>query len=120
MIVVLSGGTATAQQVNKIQQTIDALKATYDSKDQDYLTDGNRVVWVKSYKRWEPDDMSVIEKEAPHVLVFLNQAIQHNRYDVLEQLLPDYYRAHGGAKAFAADVMKQQETVQTNAAKEKS
>ena len=99
---------ALAQQVSKIQQSIDAIKAANYCEDQDYHTDGQRTVWVKSYKRWTPDDWPTIKKEAPEVITFLNQAIRHNRYDVLEQLLPVYYRDHGGVKVFAADAIKAQ------------
>lgn len=88
---------------NKIQQLIDSIKETY-SEATDYITDGQRVVWVKSYKRWGPDDFKIMEKEAPHVLKFLRQAVAHNRLDFLEQLLPDYYLNRGGAKAFARDI----------------
>jgi len=93
---------------NKIQQAIDAIKKSLYSEDEDYHTDGQRTVWVKSYKRWTPDDLAVMKKEAPDVLAFLGKAVQHNRFDVLEQLLPDFYRTHNGVKAFAADIQRVQ------------
>jgi len=98
--------TGMQQKQDQIQQAINSTKAAYYCEDEDYHTDGQRVVWVKSYKRWIPDDLNVMKKEAAHVLKFLGQAIQHNRFDVLEQLLPDYYRSHGGVRAFAADIQR--------------
>lgn len=91
---------------DKIQQSINAIKKAHYCEDADYHTDGQRTVWVKSYKRWKPSDMQVIKKEAPYLLNFFADAIKYNRLDVLEQLLPDYYRSHGGTKAFAADIKK--------------
>jgi hypothetical protein len=63
---------------------------------------------VKSYTKWTPKDFDIIKKEAPHVLKFLRQAIDHNRVDVLEQLLPDYYRYRGGVKQFTEDIKNHQ------------
>jgi hypothetical protein len=97
---------AFSQQPSKIQQAIDAIKAANYCEDEDYHTDGQRTVWVKSYKNWIAEDLAVMKKEAPDVLKFLNQAISHNRLDVLEQLLPTYYKTHGGVKAFAADIQR--------------
>jgi hypothetical protein len=94
------------QQRVDIQEIVKAIKATHYCEDEDYHTDGQRTVWVKSYKKWMPDDMYVMKKEAPETLRFLSQAIKHNRLDVLEQLLPDYYNTHGGVKAFAADIQR--------------
>lgn len=93
-------GNAFSIPPDKIQQTIDAIRRAYYCEDDDYHTDGQRTVWVKSYKRWTPQDWPIVQKEAPHVLKFFRQAIEHHRPDVLEQLMPDYYRAHGGVKAF--------------------
>lgn len=98
--------TAAQQKTNKIQQSIDAIKEANNNETSDYITDGKRIVWVKSYKNWTPEDFATLKKEAPHVLKFLRQAIDHNRMDVLEQLLPDYYRYRGGVKAFAEDIKK--------------
>lgn len=53
------------QQPNKIQRSVDALKEAYYCVDADYHTDGQRVVWVKSYTKWTPDDFETIKKEAP-------------------------------------------------------
>ncbi len=97
---------ARPQTVDKIQRSIDLIKKSLYCEDADYHTDGKRTVWVKSYKSWTPDDMPILKKEAPDVVKFLNQAIDHNRLDVLEQLLPEYYRTHGGVKAFADAVTK--------------
>jgi hypothetical protein len=91
---------------NKIQQSIDSIKETYTDENRDYITDGQRIVWVKSYKKWLPSDFPTIKKEAPHVLKFFYQAIEHQRLDVLEQLLPNYYRFHGGVQAFVEDIKK--------------
>jgi len=97
--------TATAQQKKgKIQQSIDAIKEAHYCLDADYHMDGKRTVWVKSYRRWVPGDLVILRTEAPDVLNFLRQAIERNRLDVLEQLLPDYYRYHGGTKQFAEDI----------------
>lgn len=93
-------------QSSKIQQSIDAIKAAYYCEDKDYHTDGHRTVWVKSYKKWMPADFDILKKNAPDVIKFLSQAIQHNRMDVLEQLLPNYYRTHDGVQAFANDILK--------------
>jgi hypothetical protein len=112
----LASRTAFAQKPNKVQQAIDAIKAANYNQDNDYITDGQRVVWVKSYKKWTPEDLVFMKKEDPTTLKFLGQAIQRQRFDVLEQLLPDYYRAHGGIKAFAADILRYQ-AEQTNARK---
>ncbi|RKR84219.1 hypothetical protein BDD43_4447 [Mucilaginibacter gracilis] len=106
VITMLSARTVSAQHNTKIQAAINSIKEAYYCEDQDYLTDGQRTVWVKSYKRWEPDDLTIMKKEAPPILTFLQRAAQHNRYDVLEQLLPDYYREHGGVKAFANAVIQ--------------
>nr|WP_322624521.1 hypothetical protein [uncultured Flavobacterium sp.] len=95
---------AAQQKTGKIQDVIDAIKESQYCLDADYHTDGQRIVWVKSYTRWVPHDLTVMKKEAPDILNFLNQAIAHNRMDVLEQLLPDYYRYHGGVKQFAEDI----------------
>ena len=97
---------AAQQQPDKIQRAINSTKEAYYCEDADYHTDGQRTVWVKSYKKWTPDDFETLKKEAPQVLTFLRQAIERNRMDVLEQLLPDYYRYRGGAKAFAEDIKK--------------
>lgn len=97
---------AAQQQPDKIQRSINALKKAYYCEDADYHTDGQRIVWVKSYNRWTPDDFETIKKEEPSLLKFLRQAVAHNRLDVLEQILPDYYRYRGGAKAFAEDIKK--------------
>jgi len=93
-------------QSSKIQQSIDAIKAAYYCEDEDYHTDGKRTVWVKSYKKWTPTDLITLKKNAPDVLRFLIQAIQHNRIDVLEQLLPDFYYTHGNVQTFAIDIQK--------------
>lgn len=96
---------ATAQQqVDKIQRAINSTKEVYDNETRDYITDGQRTVWVKSYKKWTPADFPTLKKEAPHILKFLREAITRNRLDVLEQLLPDYYRYRGGVKQFAEDI----------------
>jgi len=105
---ILFGNAASAQQHYRIQQAVDAIKTTFTHTDEDYITDGQRTVWVKSYRKWIPQDLAIMQKEVPGTMHFLVLAAQHNRYDVLEQLLPDYYRTHGGVKAFAADVMKEQ------------
>jgi len=105
------------QQTNKIQQAVDAIKAANNNEEDDYVTDGQRTVWVKSYKKWEPKDLLVMKNEDPGTLRFLGMAAQHARYDVLGQLLPDYYRTHGGVKAFAADVLREQETTVNPAGK---
>ncbi|MGY3213966.1 hypothetical protein [Mucilaginibacter sp. HD30] len=107
----LIASTALGQQVSKIQAAIEAIKEANYCKDQDYHTDGQRVVWVKSYEDWVPSDLKVMKKEAPGALRFLSMAAQRTRYDVLEQLLPDYYRDHGGVKAFAADILRQNVSV---------
>jgi hypothetical protein len=91
---------------DKIGQAVASIKEAYYCMDADYHTDGQRVVWVKSYRHWTPDDWVVMKKEAPHVLKFLGQAIAHQRLDVLEELLPDYYRLHGGVQAFAAAIRR--------------
>lgn len=93
------------EKPDKIQRSIDLIKKANYSENADYHTDGQRTVWVKSYKKWTPYDFGTIQKEAPKVLTFLRQAIDHNRLDVLEQLLPDYYRYNGGVKVFAKDIM---------------
>lgn len=105
-LLLLSGPTAFGQKKVTIQETIESIKHAYYCIDQDYHTDGQRVVWVKSYTRWEPDDLLVMKKEAAHILTFLTTAVKYNRFDVLEQLLPDYYRKNGGVKAFATDIEK--------------
>jgi F0F1-type ATP synthase delta subunit len=95
---------AAQQQSGKIQQLIDSIKEIYDDPENDYHTDGRHIVWVKSYKKWTASDLVVMKKEDPQTLNFLKQAIQRNRLDVLEQLLPEYYRARGGVKQFAEDI----------------
>lgn len=95
---------AAQQKTNKIQESIDVIKELYRDEKADYHTDGQYIIWVKSYKKWMPDDLAVLKKEDPQTLNFLHQAIAHNRMDVLEQLLPDYYRSHGGIQAFAEDI----------------
>ena len=104
---------AFSQQTNKIQDAVNSIKEAYYCEDEDYHTDGQRTVWVKSYKKWTPEDLAVLKKEATPILTFLVRAVQHSRYDVLEQLLPDYYRARGGVKAFADDVIKEQAVTQS-------
>ncbi len=93
-------------QQDKIQQVVAAVKEAYYSEDEDYHTDGQRVVWVKSYKNWTPGDLIILKNQAPEILKFLGQAIEHKRMDVLEQLLPNYYRLHGGVQTFAADIRR--------------
>ena len=105
LILIYPGLMAFQPPQDKIQKAIAAIKRANDNEDQDYITDGQHIIWVKSYKRWTPEDMVILKKEGPDVLRFLSQAIQHNRFDVLDQLLPEYYRTHGGNKAFAADIM---------------
>lgn len=95
---------AVSSPQDKIQQTVDAIRGAYNNTDDDYLTDGQRTVWVKSYKKWRPEDWATVQKEAPHVIKFLKQAIEHHRPDVLQQLMPDYYRTHGGMQAFERDI----------------
>ena len=85
-----------AQSADKIQQTVESIKRVFYCTDEDYKTDGKRTIWVKSYKRWRPEDWATVQKEAPYVLKCLHQAIDHNRPDILNQLMPDYYRSHGG------------------------
>lgn len=97
---------AAQQQQDNVQRAINSTKQAYYCEDADYHTDGQRTVWVKSYKKWTPDDFPTLKKEAPHVLKFLREAIARNRMDVLEQLLPDYYRYRGGLKQFAEDIKK--------------
>lgn len=104
----LPGIAAFGQQTNKIQEMITSIKQTYYCDDQDYHTDGQRTIWVKSYKRWEPQDLAIMKKEAPGMFRFLGMVAQRTRYDILEQLLPNYYREHGGVKTFAADIIKEQ------------
>ncbi len=102
LLCLLLYGNVTAQtaQTDKIQQAVDAIKAAHYCMDEDYHTDGRRTVWVKSYKRWKPEDWPTVQKEAPGVLSFLKKAVLYHRSDVLEQLMPDYYRTHGGVNAF--------------------
>jgi hypothetical protein len=104
-----------AQNKSKVQEVVDGIKQCYYSDDHDYITDGERTVWVKSYKRWEPDDLIVLKKEAPGFLTFLNEAIKRQRYDVLKQLLPDYYNEHGGVNAFATDISRTYQHSDTDA-----
>ena len=111
----LPGPAAFSQQTSKVQEIINSIKVAYYCEDQDYHTDGQRTVWVKSYKKWVPQDLEVMKKEAPDILLFLNKAILHNRYDVLEQLLPDYYREHGGVKAFTDDIVQAYQNPNTGA-----
>jgi hypothetical protein len=119
-VCILPGFKAYSQKTDKIQQMIDAIKAVNNNGEEAFITDGQRVVWVKSYKKWTPQDLVVMKKEDPTTLKFLSMAAQRARYDVLEQLLPDYYREHGGAKAFATDIMKEQVAPPTSITKEKS
>ncbi len=106
MLCLLPGLKAFSQKPDKVQRATEAIKETYSNAEDDYITDGQRTVWVKSYKKWMPDDLVFMKKEAPEILKFLSQAIQHHRLDALEQLLPNYYRAHGGIEAFAADIQR--------------
>jgi|GEM_PF-2067544 len=117
LLVFLLPDLTHAQQVNKIQAVINSIKESYDNQNNDYITDGQRVVWVKSYKDWMPSDLAIMKKEDLSTLRFLTMAAQNTRYDVLEQLLPDYYGKRGGAKAFAADILRQKVNVQNTAAK---
>jgi hypothetical protein len=104
MLCALSG-LRTFSQPDKIQQAINAIKEAHYCEDADYHTDGQRTVWVKSYKKWTPEDLVIMKKEAPDVLKFLTQAIARHRLDVLTQLLPNYYQAHGGVQAFSDDII---------------
>jgi hypothetical protein len=85
---------------------VNSIKETFNNTDNDYITDGQRTVWVKFYKKWTPEDIVRMSKEAPGIMNFLCLAAQHSRYDVLEQLLPNYYYTHGGVKAFAEDIVQ--------------
>ncbi len=106
LVCFLPGFKAFSQKTDKVQQALEAIKAANSNEDEDYATDGQRTVWVKSYKKWTPSDLAIMKKESPGILKFLSQAIQHGRLDVLEQLLPNYYRAHGGVDAFAVDIKR--------------
>lgn len=112
LMVAYSSPIAAQQKPSKIQEAVNSIKEAYYCQDADYHTDGQRTVWVKSYTRWTPDDFENIKKQSPHILKFLNEAIEHNRLDVLEQLLPDYYQYNGGVKAFAADIIRNQPLAQ--------
>lgn len=95
---------------DKIQEIIDSIKSTYYNDKSDFVGDGVRKpIFVKSYKLWELEDLKYIAEVDPSTIQFLGQAIRHQRYDVLEQLLPNHYRNMGrneGIRAFRDDIMK--------------
>jgi len=86
------------------QKTIAAIKATNNNEQKDFLTNGQQELWVKSYKRWVPSDLVVMKKESPDILAFLKAVIKINRYDLLAELLPDYYLDNGGVKKWVEDI----------------
>ena len=93
---------------DKIQDFIDSIKKTYYNEDIDFVGDGKSdPIFVRSYKLWTLNDLKYIAKVDPTVIQFLGQASHHQRFDVLDQLMPDYYRNMGrneGMKAFRADI----------------
>jgi hypothetical protein len=111
LIVLLSGlishralaQTPDSTEVN-IQKIIDAIKASNSNEQDDFLTNGKKELWVKSYKRWVPSDLVVMKKESPDILAFLKMAAKYKRYDILAQLLPDYYLDNGGVKKWVEDI----------------
>lgn len=101
----LPGMAAAQPNTNKIQKIVDLMKKLYSNDAKDYITDGQTIVWVKSYKKWTPDDLQTLKKRDLDGLQFLLKACEHHRWDVLNQLLPDYYRNNGGVQAFADDII---------------
>ena len=57
--------------------------------------------FAKSYKLWTPEDLQKID---PAVVRGLYGMAQWGYTDLLAELLPNYYRAHGGCAAFSQDV----------------
>ncbi len=55
----------------------------------------------KYYRLWTPDDFSRIDPAAVRGLYSMST---WGYYDLLAQVLPDYYRAHGGCAAFIRDL----------------
>jgi hypothetical protein len=85
---------------------VNAFKRQYYSEAEDYIVGNTGHVFIKSYKKWTPDNLKTLKKEDPQGITFLTQAVQHKRFDVLNQLMPDYYNEHGGADAFASDILR--------------
>lgn len=101
----LSGIVWSQPSTGKVQTIVDNLKKLYSNENRDYITDGERIVWVKSYRKWSPADLATLKKENPAALQFLVKLCTHPRFDILDQLMPEYYRRNGGVRSFAADIM---------------
>ncbi len=55
----------------------------------------------KDWRLWTPQDLSRLEPDTVRVLYSMNQ---WGYNDLLAQVLPDYYREHGGCAAYAQDL----------------
>jgi hypothetical protein len=91
---------------NKIQEFVDNIKKLYSNTEEPYATNSKGTVstFVWHYRLWKAKDLVIIQKENPGTIEFLREAIVRKRMDVLTELLPDFYRNHGGIEAFAAAI----------------
>ena len=81
------------------------IQGMYNADSEPYdrpMSDGS-TRFIKSYKRWNRDDLGRVDRE--HVLMFLDHMAEMDDYDHLKQVLPDSY--HGDVKAFQRDIENQ-------------
>lgn len=89
-------------QGDKGQESLERIKKIFFNEDQDYIIngDGSKRIFCKCWKNWEPKDLVTLKKEDDSfVFDFILEALARRRFDLLEGILPDYYRNVENGKA---------------------
>lgn len=76
----------------------DAIAPYYDAKGR----------YLKAYDLWTPQDFMIMGRDANNriALKVLHNMAEIDDWGHLNQILPTYYRNHGGVRAFARDIEK--------------
>ena len=106
------------QEPTTIAEWKDYITSHYDHLTKDFSDVGDGThVFDKSYTKWLPQDLKTLKDNAPKAFDFLLQVASPEHFhgespdnpkagcNVLNCLLPDYYKTHGGVAAFSKDIL---------------
>ncbi len=87
----------------RFQLVVNAIREDYTMTTPPYL-DGPYSDGMRYYKAWQLWNRSDISRLDVRTLTVLHDMAECDDFGHLNQILPNYYRAHGGVRAFAQDI----------------
>lgn len=91
------------QMSSRYQASIDSVRQHWTLTTPPYLdgpySDGMR--FLKAWQLWEPSDLRRLDHRLMQVM---DDMATCDDFAHLSQILPNYYRTHGGVRAFARDI----------------